>query len=50
MKKIYMNPNLKVIRIESHRQMLVGSQEVGGYTDQNLSREFDYEDEEDYEE
>jgi len=48
MKKQYMTLDLKVIRIESHLQMLAGSQEVGGYTDQNLSREFDYEDEEEY--
>lgn len=39
MKKTYINPEMEVIRMKSHYQLLAGSEiPGGGSTDQNLSR------------
>lgn len=41
MKKTYINPEMEVIRMKSHYQLLAGSEiPGGGNTDQNLGREF----------
>ena len=46
MKKTYINPAMNVITLRTQQQMLAGSVEVGGSTNQALGREADFDDEE----
>lgn len=47
MKKTYINPTLEVVNINTGVQLLAGSAQIpgGGSTDQNLARDFDFDDE-----
>ena len=45
MKKIYKNPEINVVKIQT-QQMIAVSMPIGGETDVVESREFDYDDEE----
>lgn len=51
MKKTYIIPTLDVVRIETQHMIAVSGPEMGGTTDNVndlLSREFDFDDEEDW--
>ena len=51
MKKTYVIPTLDVVRIETQHMIAVSGPEMGGTTDNVndlLSREFDFDDEEDW--
>ena len=45
MKKTYINPEMLVVKLQTV-EMLAGSLQFGGTTEQNLGRDFDFDDEE----
>ena len=50
MKQTYINPELKVVKLQTQQFMMLSLQRETTATSGNLSREFDYDDEEEYEE
>lgn len=49
MKQTYINPELKVVKLQTQQFMMLSTLGTTNATNGNLSREFDYEDEEEYE-
>lgn len=49
MKQTYINPELKVVKLQTQQFMMLSTLGTTEATSGNLSREFDYEDEEEYE-
>ena len=49
MKQTYINPELKVVKLQTQQFMMLSTLTTTDATSGNLSRDFDYEDEEEYE-
>ena len=47
MKKTYINPAMEIVKVQTN-QMLAASVGVGGNTEQNLGRGYDFDDDEEY--
>jgi hypothetical protein len=50
MKQTYINPELRIVTLKTQQFMMMSILESTAETSGNLSREFDYDDEEEYEE